>query len=115
MWLMGFFDFCPDDAYKRQSLSELVNVLRISPLQVEAPTTWLFEMKLLLNLSRKASGEQLKEIQKITAEGQMLNMLPSVLGNEIRAEMKRSGDYTMYVYVEADEILGNKFFSPYLQ
>jgi len=113
--LLVFFDFCPDDALKGKILSRLVRTVATSPLQVEDPMEWLFQMKLLLNISRKASGEQLNEIQRLTDEGRVPTLLPSKMGNEIREEMKRSGDYTMYVYVDADEVLGSKYYSPYLQ
>ena len=113
--LLGFFDFCPDDALKGKILSRLVKSLATTPLQTQEPVEWLFHMKLLLNISRKARAEQIKKIQKLTDEGRNLNLLPSNLAGRIRDEMKRAGDYTMYVYVDADEIFGNGYYSPYLQ
>jgi hypothetical protein len=112
--LMGMLDLCPDDVYKRKVLKRLVSLLGSSPLQTEAPMEWLFQVKLLLDLGRAPSAEQLREIQSIHDTGRVLTMLPNSLGKEIGEEMKRSGDFTMYLYVHADEILGGKYYSPYL-
>jgi hypothetical protein len=112
--LMGMLDFCPDDGYKRKVLKRLVSLLGSSPLQTDAPMQWLFQVKLLLDLGRKPSIDQLREIQSIHDEGRVLTMLPSSLGKEIGEEMKHTGDFTMYLYVHADDLLGGKYYSPYL-
>jgi hypothetical protein len=73
-------------------------------------------VKLLLNMSRKTSKEQAKQIERLQSEGQVLTMLPSVAGPKILASMKQSNDYVLYFYAVADELLHNQFVSPpYLQ
>jgi hypothetical protein len=113
--MMGMFDFCPDEAYKRKILSRMVHSLATSPLQTEEPLEWLFQLKLLLNLGRKADGEQARDLQELADAGQVLTMMPSSLGKEIGEEMKQSGDYTMNLFVQADELLGAKYYLPYLK
>ena len=85
-------------------------------MQVDAPLEWAFQVKLLLNMSRKTSKEQATQIERLQNEGQVLPMLPSAAGSKILASMKQSNNYVLYLYAVADELLQNQFVSPpYLQ
>ena len=112
--LTTFFDFCPTSSYKQKILDRLIAVLATSPLQSESPVQWLLEMKILLNLSRPSSEEQSAKVSQLQKGGFLLILLPSSMSQEIREGMKHSGNFTMYVYVNSDGVLGTKFFLPYL-
>ena len=114
--LLFFFDFAPEGHYKDKILDRLVSVLANDPMQVDAPLEWAFQVKLLLNMSRKTSKEQATQIERLQNEGQVLPMLPSAAGSKILASMKQSNNYVLYLYAVADELLQNQFVSPpYLQ
>ena len=113
--LLLFFDLAPTGNYKDRILDRLVSVLAHDPMQVNAPLEWAFQVKLLLNMSRKASKEQARQIEKLQSKGQVLTMLPSAAGPKIVASMKQSNNYVLYLYAVADELLQNQFVSPYLQ
>jgi hypothetical protein len=42
-------------------------------------------------------------------------MMPSAMGPRIRLAMKQSNNYAMYVLAKAEDVLPNRFFSPYLK
>jgi hypothetical protein len=110
--LLLFFDLAPTGTYKDQILDRLVSVLAHDPMQVNAPLEWAFQVKLLLNMSRKTSKEQAKQIERLQSKGQVLTMLPSAAGPKILASMKQSNNYVLYFYAVADELLQNQFVSP---
>jgi hypothetical protein len=114
--LLLFFDLAPAGSYKDKILERLVSVLARDPMQVNAPLLWAFQVKLLLNMSRKTSKEQVSQIERLQSKGQVLTMLPSAAGPKILASMKQSNNYVLYFYAVADELLQNQFVSPpYLQ
>lgn len=110
--LFVFFDFTPSGGLKERILDRLVRFLSIDKMQDEGPLEWLFRVKLLLNLSRKPSDEQLKRIAELERQGKLLTMLPSDAGIKILEAMKRSDNYVMYLYATADELLKNEFALP---
>jgi hypothetical protein len=110
--LFIFFDFTPGGRFKERILGRLVRFLSTDAMQNEEPLEWLFEVKLLLNLSRDPSEEQLKRVAQLQKEGKTLNMLPSGVRAAILEEMKGSNNYLLYVYANADEILRNEYVMP---
>jgi hypothetical protein len=110
--LLLFFDLAPTGNYKDKILDRLVNVLAHDPMQVNAPLEWAFQVKLLLNMSRKTSKEQAKQIERLQSKGQVLTMLPSTAGPKILASLKQSNNFVLYFYAVADELLKNPFVSP---
>jgi hypothetical protein len=107
-----FFDFTPVGHFKQRILMGLADFLANSTMQDEAPLEWLIRVKLLLNLSRKPTEEQLTRIRELERQGKVLTMLPSEAAAQIAETMKTSGNYVLYVYVVADEILGNEYILP---
>jgi hypothetical protein len=107
-----FFDLVPAGHLKLRILNGLVEFLANDTMQEEAPLEWLFRVKLLLNLSRKPSEEQLVRIRELERQGKLLTMLPSDAAKEISATMKNSGAYLLYLYVAADKLLGREYEMP---
>jgi hypothetical protein len=110
--LLIFFDFTPRGRLKERVLDHLVRFLATDAMQEESPLEWLLRVKLLLNLSRKPSEEQQKQIAELEKQGKMLTMLPSDAGAEILEAMKRSKNYVMYLYASSDGLLKNEYASP---
>lgn len=110
--LLLFFDLAPTGNYKDKILDRLVSVLAHDPMQFHAPLDWAFQVKLLLNMSRKTSKEQEKQIERLQNKGQVLTMLPSAAGPKILSSMKQSNNFVLYFYAVADELLRNQFVSP---
>jgi hypothetical protein len=113
--LLLFFDLTPAGSYKDQVLDRFVQVLATSPVQARWPVLWLFQVKLLLNLSRTPNKDQAQQIETLEKGGKALTMLPSGIGPRIRSAMKNSNNYSMYLYAELEDQLPNAFFSPYLK
>jgi hypothetical protein len=118
IWLAGTFQQTPEGPYKEKVLEDLVRNLATSPLQTTKRTVWLGQMKFLLDLTRAPSKEQSSELERMQSENREsalpgLSVSPA-FGEKVRAEMRRSGNNTMYVYVEADELFHFPYWSPYL-
>jgi hypothetical protein len=116
-WLYGTFDMTPDGPYREKVLADLVRNLATSPLQSTQRNLWLNQLKYLLNVTRSATKEQtakLDEMQSKNRGSAMPRPVSSAVAEKIRAELKRSGNNTIYVYVQAEELFRFPYFSPYL-
>ena len=113
--LLGFFDFTPTSDYKKQLLDRFVQELATSPLQRDAPLPWLSHFKLLLDLARKPSQDQERQIDELRENNQVMLFLPSSLAADIRPAVKNSGNYAMYLYARAEELFENPYYSPFLK
>jgi hypothetical protein len=116
-WLFGAFIETPDGSYREKVLADLVRSLATSPLQATQRTLWLDRVKWLLNLARTPTKEQtaeLDEMQNKNRESAVSGRpVSSAMAEKIRWELKRSGNNTIYVYVEAEELFRFPYFSPY--
>lgn len=110
--LLVFLDFTPQGKLKERLVDHTVRFLATDTMQDDRPLEWLFRVKLLLNLSRKPSEEQRKQVAELQKEGKLLTMLPSDAGPEILSAMKRSKNTILYLYAIADAILENEYVSP---
>jgi hypothetical protein len=115
-WLQGTFDMTPDGQWKEKVLAELVRDLATSPLQNTQRNLWLNQMKALLNLTRTPTREQQVQLDEFDSKHRdsPSPYRPGTMSAAIRDAMKRSGDNTMYVYVQAEELFRFPYFSPYL-
>jgi hypothetical protein len=113
--LLLFFDCVPPGPYKERILDRLVSILATSPLQSRWPIHWLFQVELLLNLSRAPDKDQTEQLDMLQKARTVLTMMPSAMGPRIRLAMKQSNNYAMYVLAKAEDVLPNRFFSPYLK
>jgi hypothetical protein len=117
-WLLGTFQETPEGPYQEKVLADLVRNLATSPLQSTQRNLWLNQMIGLLNCTRVETKEQTVQFDEMQAKnrGSAITGRPvsRAMADKVRAEMRRSGNNTMYVYVEAQELFRFPYFSPYL-
>jgi hypothetical protein len=117
-WLLGAFQETPEGPYQEKVLADLVRNLATSPLQSTQRNLWLNQVIGLLNFTRAETKEQTAQFDEMQAKNRASAItgrpVSRAMAEKIRAEMKRSGNNTMYVYVQAEELFRFPYYSPYL-
>jgi hypothetical protein len=90
----------------------IVHYLATTRMQEEGPLEWLYHFKLLLNMARVPTREQMTQIAAWDKGIQAAAPLPLTAGPEIRESMKKSSDTIMNTYVMAEEVLRPKYVLP---
>jgi len=112
--LFALFDLSPPDSTKERVLDHLAAFMADDPSQQDHPLEWLYRLKLLLNLARRASPDQVKQIEDLNKRipRKVLIFLPSTLQKHIWMAVGNQNNPLMQEYVVAERLLENQYIMP---